>query len=78
MKEDEPLRLDADLVFPEASGLALLSVHTFVSAATRSEVAPSANLFPATLFGVEGRRGGEEEEKEILVVGCARRYKVGR
>ena len=80
IREDEPLRLEAnaDLLFPEASGLTLISVHTFVSPATRSEVASSTTIFPASLFGVEGRTKGGEEEEEILVVGCARRYKVGR
>ena len=69
---------DADLVFPEASGLTLMSVQTFASPASKRKVASSPTIFPANRFGVEGRTEEEEKEEEILVIGCARRHKVGR
>ena len=55
----------------------MMSVQTFASPASKRKVASSPTIFPANRFGVEGRTE-EEEEEEILVIGCARRHKVGR
>ena len=74
VKRDKSLG-DADLVFPEASGLTLMSAQTFASPASRGIVAASSTIFPANRFGVEGRRC---EEEDIMVIGCARRHKVGQ
>ena len=58
--------------------MTLMSVQTFVSPASKRKVASSSTIFPANRFGVEGRTEEEEKEEEILVIGCARRHKVGR
>ena len=56
----------------------MMSVQTFASPASKRKVASSPTIFPANRFGVEGRTEEEEKEEEILVIGCARRHKVGR